>query len=226
MRAVPPGFDNVQALHSSYGNYTGAGHNVGTSLQSAGEYSQSYDDQVLGLRPLMVDPIRRQEHNGNFSASGLASPFGYAPSNSSSTTDVISSFSPNERYFSSNLASPDGTGIRSLYGRHNSIDSYGLQAARQGVRPIQPLNMRDTLPRTRSDSLQSPLKTSVSWKGTSINYGSYQPSQTLSPLSSQQVPLYQGDQSGSVAGLQQQTQYTAGNYASKSFTKTVVPNPC
>jgi hypothetical protein len=216
MRAVPDDFDNVQALHSPYG----AVHGIGTPMQSPVDYSQNYGDPGLGMRPLMVDPMRRQEHDGHLSPTGLSPAFGhvgFAPSGSIGSADLLSplSLTNSDRYYSNHLTSPIGSGPRSssFFQRHNSIDSYGVQASRQGLRPLQPLQLRETISRSRSESLQSPLRSSMSWKGDSIDYASYpQPSAASPSNNGRQPSLYPIDQGSNTVNQQQ---YDGNTYPSE-----------
>lgn len=218
MRAVPDDFDNVQALHSPYG----AVHGIGTPLQSPVDYSQNYGDPGMGMRPLMVDTMRRQEHEEHLSPTGLSPAFGhvgFASQGSIGSPDMLSplSLGGGDRYYSNHLANPGGTGARNstVYNRHNSMDGYGMQASRQGARPLQPLQLRETMSRSRSESLQSPLRSSMSWKGDSIDYASYPPPGPQSPSSNgRQASMYQGDQPGG-NGVNQQQQYDNPTYPSK-----------
>lgn len=211
MRAVPDDFDNVQALHSPYG----AVHGIGSPIQSTVDYSQNYGDAGLGMRPMMVDTMRRQEHDEHISPTGAFGHVGFAPPGSMGSPDLLSplSLGANDRYYSSHLSSPAGTGPRSAnpYHRQSSIDSYGMQTSRQGARPLQPIQLRETMTRSRSESLQSPLRSSMSWKGDSIDYASYpQPPGTTSPLNNgRQASLYQGDHSGGNSANQQQYDNTS-----------------
>jgi hypothetical protein len=220
MRAVPDDFDNVQALHSPYG----AVHGIGTPMQSPVDYSQNYGDPGMGMRPLMVDTMRRQEHEEHMSPTGLSPAFGHV--GFQGTPDMLSplSLGGGDRYYSSHLANPAGTGTRNstIYNRHNSMDSYGMQTSRQGSRPLQPLQLRETMSRSRSESLQSPLRSSMSWKGDSIDYASYPPPGGQSPSNNGRQPsIYQGDQSGGNAVNQQQ--YDNSTYPSKSIPNTLCP---
>lgn len=220
MRAVPDDFDNVQALHSPYG----AVHGISTPLQSPVDYSQNYGDPGMGMRPLMVDTMRRQEHEDHLSPTGLSPAFGhvgFASQGSIGSPDMLSplSMGGGDRYYSGHLGNPGGTGSRNsaAYSRHNSMDSYGMQASRQGARPLQPLQLRETMSRSRSESLQSPLRSSMSWKGDAIDYGSYPPPGPQSPSSNgRQASLYQGEQPGG-NGVSQHQQYDSPTYPSKNW---------
>jgi hypothetical protein len=53
--------------------------------------------------------------------------------------------------------------------------------------------------RSRSESIHSPLRTSMSWKGETLDYGNYQTGQPSPQLSGRQQSVYQHDQNGSNA---------------------------
>jgi hypothetical protein len=194
MRAVPEGFDNIQALHSPYG----AVHAIGTPLQSPVDFVPNYADHMM--RPLMLDTMRRDGNDEHASPTGLSPAFGhigFAPPGSMSTSDVLSPLSLNstDRYYPSHLSSPMSAGPRNgnQFERQNSYQA--LPHARQHSRPLQPLQLRETMSRSRSESLQSPLRSSMSWKGETLDYGNYQSGQPSPQLSGrQQQSVYQPDQ--------------------------------
>ncbi|TVY56123.1 Homeobox protein HD-10 [Lachnellula cervina] len=197
MRAVPDDFDNVQALHSPYGAVQG----IGTPMQSPVDFVPGYTDHMM--RPLMVDTMRRNDHDDHISPTGLSPAFGhvgFAPAGSMGSPDVLSPLSLNssDRYFpgSSHLSSPMSAGPRSStpFDRQNSYQA--LSHSRQLVRPLQPLQLRETMSRSRSESLQSPLRSSMSWKGENIDYNSYNTGQASPQLSGRQQSAYQPDQIG------------------------------
>lgn len=198
MRAVPDDFDNVQALHSPYG----AVHGVGTPMQSPVDFVPAYADHMM--RPLMVDTMRRNDNDDHMSPTGLSPAFGhvgFAPGGSMGTPDVLSPLSLNssDRYYSSHLSSPMSAGPRSSnpFDRQNSYQT--LSHSRQHVRPLQPLQLRETMSRSRSESLNSPLRSSMSWKGETIDYTSYQTGQPSPQLSGRQQSVYQPDQISNTA---------------------------
>jgi hypothetical protein len=202
MRAVPDDFDNVQALHSPYGAVQG----IGTPLHSPVDYTSTYSEQAM-MRPLLVDTMRRHESDGHLSPTGISPAFGhvgFAPPGSIGTSDVLSPLSLNsgDRYYGSHQSSPLNTGPRSAnnFNRQSSSDNYQMQPNSRHPRPIQPLQLRETMSRTRSQSLQSPLRTSMSWKGDSLDYADYAAGVT-SPTSTRRQPSqYQADQSVSNTG--------------------------
>jgi len=216
MRAVPDDFDNVQALHSPYG----AVHGLGTPMASPVDFgTSSYADHMM--RPLMVD-VRRPEGDDHLSPTGLSPAFGnigFNPSGTMSTPDILSPLSPtsNDRYgYSSHLSTPLSAGPRTSnpFARQNSLDT-GMQMhshhQRQQIRPLQPLQLRDTMTRSRSDNMQSPLRSSMSWKGDSIDYTTYHGGNASPQLAGRQQSLYQPEGMGT-------TPTTLGGYDSTTYT--------
>lgn len=215
MRAVPEDFDNAGALHSPYG----AIHPIGQPMPSPVDYGSGYGDQGL-MRPLLVDTMRRQEVEESMSSSGISPAFshiGFAPSGSIGTSEGLSPVSLNapDRYYSSHIPSPASTGPRSSnpFLRQNSTENYGMQSQTSShhPRPIQPLALRDTLSRSRSESLQSPLRSSMSWKGDSLDYGNYSGETSSPPLTGRQQSLYQPETSNSGP-------LSAQSYASNAYS--------
>lgn len=202
MRAVPDDFDNVQALHSPYG----AVHGIATPLQSPIDYA-SYGEQAM-MRPLLVDTIRRHENDEqHLSPTGLSPSFGhvgFAPPGSMSTSDVLSPLSLNssDRFYGSHQSSPLSAGPRSAntFSRQKSSDTYQTQQHSRHPKPLQPLQLRETISRTCSQSLQSPLRSSMSWKGETLDYAEYQTGAASPTNTRRQQPQYQPDQTGSNPG--------------------------
>jgi hypothetical protein len=214
MRAVPDDFDNVQALHSPYG----AVHGIGTPMQSPVDFVPGYTDHLM--RPLMVDTMRRNETDDHISPTGLSPAFGhvaFASAGSMNTPDVLSPLSLNstDRYYPSHLSSPMSAGPRSSnpFDRQNSYQA--LSHSRQHVRPLQPLQLRETMSRSRSESIHSPLRSSMSWKGETLDYGNYQTGQQSPQLSGRQQSVYQPDQISNNNAVNA-TQYDGSTYSSSS----------
>ncbi|KAI0011179.1 hypothetical protein F4779DRAFT_615848 [Xylariaceae sp. FL0662B] len=217
MRAVPDDFDNVQALHSPYG----AVHALGTPISPSVDFgTSSYTDHMM--RPLMVDTMRRGDGDDHMSPTGLSPAFGnigFTPSGTMGNHDLLSPISPpsNDRnYYSNHLTSPLGSGHNrpsNPFARQNSLDTGGQMhsQSRQQIRPLQPLQLRDTMSRSRSDNLSSPLRSSMSWKGDSIDYGTYSGSSGSPSIGGRHQSVYQPDQmSGTGSGLN----YESGSYSS------------
>jgi hypothetical protein len=210
MRAVPDDFDNVQALHSPYG----AVHGLGAPMSSPIEFgTQQYGDAML--RPLMIDP-RRPEGDEHMSPTSINPSsyghMGFHPSGPMSSSDVMSPISPSstDRYpYGSQVSTPLSSAPRSanpFIGRHNSLDA-AMHMNRQGYRPLQPLHLRDPMSRSRSEALQSPLRTSMSWKGESVDYTDMHHPSTSPTLSDRQSSLYQP---GHTAGVYDANTYHGG----------------
>lgn len=220
MRAVPDDFDNVQALHSPYGAVQGLGTPISSPVDFGGS---SYADHMM--RPLMVD-VRRAEGEDHLSPTGLSPAFGsigFNPSATLSNPDILSPMSPtsSDRYaYSSHMSTPLSAGPRTsnpFGSRQGSLDS-GMQmhshhSRQQQIRPLQPLQLRETMSRSRSDNLQSPLRSSMSWKGDAIDYTTYHGG-AGSPQLGGRPPLYQQDQmsGASPGGL---GAYDSSNYSGK-----------
>lgn len=208
MRAVPDDFDNVQALHSPYGAVPGLG---GNPLTSPVDFGGSYGDHMM--RPLMVDVRRHGGGSGDdhLSPTGLSPAFGnigFSPSGSLTSSDILSPMSTGsaDRYgYSSHLATPLSAGSRTSnpYARPTIDTSMSMHShhARQQIRPLQPLSIRDTLTRARSDSLQSPLRTSMSWKGDAIDYTTYQGGNQSPQMGGRQTSGYDSMSGTSTGGL-------------------------
>lgn len=224
MRAVPDDFDNVQALHSPYGAVHGLG---GNPLTSPVDFGGSYGDHMM--RPLMVD-VRRHGGGGgggddHLSPTGLSPAFGnigFSHSGSLNGSDILSPMSAGstDRYgYPSHLSTPLGAGTRTSnpYARPTIDTSMSMHShhARQQIRPLQPLSIRDTLTRGRSDSLQSPLRTSMSWKGDAIDYTTYQGGSQSPQMGGRQTSGYaqdsmSGTSTGGLGGYD-------NSYSSKEF---------
>lgn len=215
MRAVPDDFDNVQALHSPYG----AVHGLGTPLGSpVGFGTSSYTDHLM-RGPLVVD-VRRAEGGDTMSSTGLSPAFGgigFNGSASMSNPELLTPMSheSGDRYDYTNQLTPLSAGPRTSnpFNRQPGMDG-GMPVhshhSRQPIRPLQPLQLRETLNRSRSDSLQSPLRSSMSWKGDSIDYTTYHAgSGSPQPLSGRQASVYQPPEPTTLGG------YESSTYASK-----------
>lgn len=221
MRAVPEDFDSLSALHSPYG----AVHGLGPPMTSPVDLgASSYADHMM--RPLMVD-VRRHDGEDHLSPTGLSPAFGNIGFNTSAglnTPDILSPISPtsaDHRYgYPSHLSAASlGAGPRTSnpFARQASLDS-GMQLhghhSRQQIRPLQPLQLRETMTRSRSDTLQSPLRSSMSWKGDAIDYTTYHGGNSSPQVGSRQHGLYQQDQvGGSSAG-------SLGPYDSSNYSGT------
>lgn len=217
MRAVPDDFDNVQALHSPYGAVHGLGTPMGSPVGFGGP--ASYTDHLM-RGPLVVD-VRRAEGGDTMSSTGLSPAFGgigFNTSASMSNPDLLTPMShdSSDRYDYSSQLTPMSAGPRTSnpFTRQNNLEanlSVPSHHSRQPIRPLQPLQLRETLNRSRSDSLQSPLRSSMSWKGDSIDYTSYQGGGgSPQPLSGRQASVYQPPEPTTLGG------YESSNYASRS----------
>lgn len=244
MRAVPDDFDNVQALHSPYG----AVHALGTPISSPVDFAgSSYAEHMM--RPLMVDVRRADAGDDHLSPTGLSPAFGsigFSPSAAAAmgSSDMLSPLSPGaagDRYgYPSHLSSPLSATSRTSnpFARQGSLDA-GLQMhghhsahqhphqhQRQQMRPLQPLQLRETMSRSRSDNLQSPLRSSMSWKGDSIDYSTYHQGAGGATSPQRHHSLYQPSADGSLTGASSATTLSGSGYDSASnYSGTTAHSP-
>ncbi|KAF4456219.1 Homeobox-leucine zipper protein ROC3 [Fusarium austroafricanum] len=205
MRAVPEGFDNVQALHSPYG----AVHGMSAPMPSPGQFStHSYAHHMM--RPLIVD-ARRQDTNEHASPTILTPGFGgvgYSPAGSMTSSSLASPLSPapSDRYpYSGHISAPLTGSPRTShpFGQHHGLGT-PVEIHRSSPHPIPPPLLRDPLSRARSESSQSPLRPNMAWKGDVVDY-SYRGANTSPSLSDRQPPLYHpapmSQSSGGIGGI-------------------------
>lgn len=184
MRAVPEDFDNVQALHSPYG----AVHGLAPSLPAPSEIvNQSYGDHMM--RPLMAD-ARRPEGGDSVSPTKLIPSFEGVGFNHSGAgnSDMMSGLSS-----SSNDRFAYGSPLSSLFGGPRALSTFQAGHSKldqQGMRPLHPLHYRDSVSRPRAESLQSPLRSGMSWKGDNIDYSNYHLGSTSPSLTQRQQSMY------------------------------------
>ncbi|RGP62086.1 homeobox-leucine zipper protein roc3 [Fusarium sporotrichioides] len=205
MRAVPEGFDNVQALHSPYG----AVHGMNSPMPSPGQFNtQSYAQHMM--RPMIVDARRNDAHEHS-SPTGLTPGFGgmtYSPAGSMASSSLASPLSPapNDRYqygshFSASLAGSPRTSHP--FGQQHGLGT-PIEIHRSSPHPIPPPLLRESLSRARSESSQSPLRSNMAWKGDVVEYTYRGASSTSPSLSDRQPTLYQptpiSHPSGGVSG--------------------------
>ncbi|KAH7188955.1 uncharacterized protein B0J16DRAFT_105027 [Fusarium flagelliforme] len=192
MRAVPEGFDNVQALHSPYG----AVHGMNAPMHSPGQFNtQSYAQHMM--RPLIVDARRNDAHEHS-SPTSLTPGFGgmtYSPAGSMTSSSLASPLSPapSDRYpYGGHFSAPLTGSPRTShpFGQQHGLGN-PIEIHRSSPHPIPPPLLRDSLSRARSESSQSPLRPSMSWKGDVVEY-TYRAASSTSPnLPDRQPPLYQ-----------------------------------
>lgn len=183
MRAVPEGFDNAQALHSPYGSTQGIGDPIASPI------AYQHLPHQPTLRPLVVDTMQRHDVPEHMSPSGVSPAFNQVNFAASLGTNAMISplsSSASDRYYPSQNTSPISVRPRSAnpFLRQGSTDSYNSHSHQSQGRPL-PLPLTQTMSRNRSDSLQSPLRSSMSWVG-----DEYQ-AMARSGLSNRQQSTYQ-----------------------------------
>lgn len=161
-RALPDDFDMAQALHSPFG--TAAHHGMGTPLASPTTFAPSFPEGNM-IRPLSIDTLRRvPEH---LSPTGISPAFGgfaFTPPQSATDSNMspVSASAPHDSYQFPAApvdASPRrGNPFAGSNAGSNSITSYNSHPS------IPRLQVHDRIGRTRSESLQSPLRASMTYE--------------------------------------------------------------
>ncbi|KAH7490440.1 hypothetical protein IWW34DRAFT_790555 [Fusarium oxysporum f. sp. albedinis] len=190
MRAVPEGFDNVQALHSPYG----AVHGMNAPMPSPGHFNtQSYAQHMI--RPLIVDG-RRHDTSEHASPTAMTPGFGgmgYSPAGSLTSSGLASPLSPapSDRYpYGGHFTAPLTGSPRTShpFAQHHGPGT-PVEIHRSSPQPIPPPLLRDPLCRARSESSQSPLRPNMPWKGDAGDY-SYRGTNTSPNLSDRHPSIY------------------------------------
>jgi hypothetical protein len=168
-RALPDDFDMAQALHSPFGNPP---HAVGTPLTSPNTYTPTFPEGNM-IRPLSIDTLRRLPEGTHMSPTGISPAFGgFAFTPPQSATDTLSPVS----------ASPGGFEFPQMPvespRRPSNFSGSVTTGPGYGSHPHIPrLQIQERLSRTRSESLHSPLRTSMTYEQ-SLN-GTSEPSHPL-----------------------------------------------
>lgn len=184
-RALPDDFDMAQALHAPFGNT----HGLGTPLASPAAFGQGFPDSTM-MRPLSIDTLRRATLDSHMSPTGISPAFGgFTFTPPQSATDTLSPVSAHDSPFGFPSApldtSPRTSNPFSIpvstptsYSSQHSIPRLALHA--------------DRITRTRAESLNSPLRTSMSYshgsEGISSLDSSSNHSDSSRPFSSSIMP--------------------------------------
>ena len=168
-RALPDDFDMTQTLHTPFGIIP---QPYSTPLASPASYVTTFADNGA-LRPLMIDGLRRQsEDEGTISPISMSSNFGnfYTPPASIAASEAMSPISPIERGTFANLQLAQATSPRRAnpFMRSSSFSSNVHSTPSH----IPRLQLHERVARTRAESLASPLRSSMSYTGSALNYGS------------------------------------------------------
>jgi hypothetical protein len=144
----------------------------------------------------MVD-VRRPEVEDNISPTGLTPAFegvgfGHTGAPGSDLIQNMPSASSDRFPFGNHLQMgvrprPSSTFPVAQIGKLDNAPPFG----QQGMRLLQPLHLRESASRPRADSLHSPLRSGMSWKGETLDYSQYpMGSSTSPPLSDRQQSMY------------------------------------
>ncbi|CBX91160.1 hypothetical protein LEMA_P061940.1 [Plenodomus lingam JN3] len=159
-RALPDDFDMASALHSPFGN---SSHGIGSPLGSPGSYDPGFAGSNM-MRPLSIDSLRRGPLDSHISQTGISPAFGgFSFTPPQSTTDALSPVSAHAESPFGFHSAPLDTSPRTS--NPFSMPSNGTPAyATQHSMPRLTLH-GDRIVRSRAESLQSPLRTSMSYTG-------------------------------------------------------------
>ncbi|KAL5120611.1 hypothetical protein ACEQ8H_001359 [Pleosporales sp. CAS-2024a] len=162
-RALPDDFDMAQALHSPFGNH----HGLGTPLASPGSYAPSFADSAM-MRPLSIDTLRRGPLDSHISPTGISPAFGgFTFTPPQSATDTLSPVSAHgDSPFGFNSA-PLDTSPRTSNPFSMPVSAPPAYAAQHSI-PRLTLHA-DRIVRSRAESLQSPLRTSMSYSADNMH---------------------------------------------------------
>jgi hypothetical protein len=156
-RALPDDFDMTQALHSPFGT----SHGVGSGLGTPNNYQPQFPEGNM-IRPLSLDTLRVREgsHMSPTSMNPSFGGFNFTPPQS--VTDTLSPVSPagGDSPFSTYSPTLEGSPRRSNPFAPSSTTSFTSHPQ------IPRLQMHDrNINRSRSESLTSPLRTSMGYGG-------------------------------------------------------------
>lgn len=146
----------AQALHTPFGT----AHGIGTPLASPAAFSQGFPEGAM-MRPLSIDTLRRATRDSHMSPTGISPAFGgFAFTPPQSATDSLSPVSAHDSPFgfppapldrSPRTSNPFSIPVSTptSYSSQHSVPRLTLHA--------------DRITRTRAESLNSPLRTSMSY---------------------------------------------------------------
>ncbi|RMZ71464.1 homeobox domain-containing [Pyrenophora seminiperda CCB06] len=165
-RALPDDFDMASALHSPFGN----SHGLGTPLASPASYNPSFPESNM-MRPLSIDTFRRTL-DSHMSPTGINTGFGgFTFTPPQSATDAISPVSAHDSSPFGFHSAPIDTSPRTSHPFTSMpVSSPPAYAAQHSI-PRLSLHA-DRVARSRAESLQSPLRTSMSYTSASDNNSS------------------------------------------------------
>lgn len=156
-RALPDDFDMAQALHSPFGNP----HGLGTPLASPGGYNPSFPDSSM-MRPLSIDTLRRGPLDSHISPTGISPAFGgFTFTPPQSATDTLSPVSAHGDSPFGFPSAPIDSSPRTSNPFSMTVSNPPAYAAQHSI-PRLTLHA-DRIVRSRAESLQSPLRTSMSY---------------------------------------------------------------
>lgn len=159
-RALPDDFDMASALHSPFGNNS---HGSGTPLTSPSSYDSGFAGGTM-MRPLSIDTLRGGPLDGHISSStGISPAFGsFTFTPPQSATETLSPASAHGESPFGFHSAPLDTSPRTSNPFSMPVSAPQAYAAQHSI-PRLTLHA-DRIGRSRAESLQSPLRTSMSYQ--------------------------------------------------------------
>ena len=178
-RALPDDFDVAQTLYSPF--ETGP-QTYSPPVASPSSYAAGFVDNGMA-RPLVIDGLRRpSDDDTTISPVSMTSYLGtlHTPPGSLPSSEMISPLSPD----SERLGHMNHLTLANASPRNPNpfARSSSFSAAYRSHPHIPRLQIHDRITRSRADSLASPLRSSMSYTGNTLEYGEQQQPHTLLPL--------------------------------------------
>ncbi|KAF2232515.1 hypothetical protein EV356DRAFT_450123 [Viridothelium virens] len=199
-RALPENFDMTQALHSPFGAVNPANPNVGTPLASPAAFGANYPGQFPGQlpnggvsRPLTLDTgFRRGPDNSHMSPTGISpalSAFAFTPPQSATdtmspvSTSVADASSSPFAYAHTPPSSFGGSPKRPnpFAGPYGANPNYPAGPAQHKIPRLNIYDRMGPMGRSRAESLQSPLRTSISYSNMGNNTNQHSTAEYSNP---------------------------------------------
>ena len=229
-RALPENFDMTQALHSPFGTANPMDPSAGTSLASPAPLGPNFAGQVAGQlpgqlsnagvgRPLTLDTgFRRVPENNHLSPTGISPALGsFAFTPPQSATDGVSPISTSAaEHLSFGYAhTPPGSFAGSpkrpnpFAGQYNTNPSYPAGPSYPKIPRLNIYDRMGPMGRSRAESLQSPLRTSISYS-TLANNSNEQVEDECSTARSDSMSSFNEDASRNMTSHSSSTPYGIG----------------
>jgi hypothetical protein len=166
-RALPDNFDMAQVLHQPYGGRAASGTPLSSPQAHQSPFPSKSDSKPLDPNPIErasgdeypISPSSATSAYGNY----VPSPTSGAPSLNLSPTSTTGNRTP--------LSAPSASLPGANLPTHGTLPrSHSFSAAYpRAWHPIERLQLQTSEPRSRADSLNSPLRTGLSYTGSTLH---------------------------------------------------------